>query len=111
MTEPLRDLRIGSLVVRRQPPIVGDYCITPTGRRAWTPCAYESALCQGETAVCDRCHFPYCAQHFSHHKRSFMGPPDTVLRFMGWLQRALEEIRKTDGKKRPRHNPREVRPE
>ena len=111
MTEPLRDLRVGGLVVRRQPPIVGDYCVTPTGRRAWTPCGYESALCQGPTTVCGRCRFPYCAQHYPHHTRSFTGPPDTVLRFMAWLLRALDEIRKSQGRNRPRHTPRELRPE
>ena len=77
MTAPKHDVRIGDVIIRRQPPVVGVFCKAPDSkgsRRA--VCVFPSKVCDGPSETCRMCRFPFCAAHFPKHLRRFTVPQD-----------------------------------
>jgi hypothetical protein len=94
-------LVIHGKTVRRQPPVVGDYCWPPSSGKVDAACAYESAACTaGQRDRCKRCGFPFCANHFPQHIRKIPAcPPDAWRSTMQRLRHGLDLIAKNP--KRP----------
>lgn len=95
---PIERLERNGVVLGRQPPVIVTWCRPPpTGRADW-PCAARSALCNGDSARCDRCHFAYCTYHLPLHRATKAYPPDAwrsvVRRFEAQLDRAVERVKK-----------------
>ena len=99
---PKLDIRIGPVVLRRQPPVVGLWCSPPTSTKATrTHCVYDNHGCAGDSKTCDLCEFPYCASHYPRHKRRFECPVDVWVLFnrrrLMWYDRV-----KSNPKTRPK---------
>lgn len=98
---PKRDIRIGDVVLRRQPPVVGVWCMPPTSANAEREgCVHPSAACEGDTATCRQCDYAFCAAHFPRHQRRFECPID-VWRTFDERRRAWYEAVKKNPKARP----------
>jgi hypothetical protein len=90
--EPKRDIRIGDVVLRRQPPVVGFWCSPPTAAKSTrTRCVYDNDACGDGSTVCPLCFFPFCDSHLKRHTRRFECPVDVWLTFnerrRRWYQR------------------------
>lgn len=90
--KPREVLEIDGAVIRRQPPIVGDYCSVPRSGRARWNCGYYAITCEGTGRRCPRCHFSYCEKHFSTHIREILAPPDTWNEFMRYLNDRMRAV-------------------
>ena len=101
---PKRDIRIGEVVLRRQPPVVGVWCMPPSSRNAdAAACVHPSELCEGPTETCLLCGFTFCALHSPKHKRRFECPVDIWLEF-DERRKAWYSLVKEDPNARPRVN-------
>jgi predicted nucleic acid binding AN1-type Zn finger protein len=79
---PKRNIAIGSVVLRRQPPVVIDWCKPPTPEKAGdAACVSRDHGCDGATTVCSLCRFPYCAAHLRRHRFLTDYPTDLWQKF------------------------------
>jgi hypothetical protein len=75
--EPKRNISVGPVVLRRQPPVVGQWCSPPTSKKAHEQqCVYRNAACGEGSKTCDLCFFPFCDEHYRVHSRRFEMPAD-----------------------------------
>jgi len=91
---PRKDLRINGILIRQQPPFVGDYCQTPDTKHVNDPCGHQATSCDGPTSKCGRCAFSYCAYHGPLHLRRFVAPRDAWIPMMKRLSDRLELVAK-----------------
>jgi hypothetical protein len=96
--EPKRDIRLGDVVLRRQPPVVGYWCSPPTAKKSHDPrCVYTNDACGPGSTRCPLCHFPFCNTHLGRHSRRFECPVDVWLVFderrRQWYDRVKENPR------------------
>ncbi len=95
MTSQRRDIRIGDVVLRRQPPVVGIWCMPPTSTNASrTDCVHPSAACEGKTEECRMCGYPFCASHFPRHIRRFECHIDVWRRFNARRRAWYDRVKK-----------------
>lgn len=92
--QPRQVLVVDGVSIRRQPPIVGDWCNTPRSGRADWDCGYKAGTCKGQKRVCPRCHFGFCERHFPGHFRGFYAPPDAWNRMMTELREEMKAAAK-----------------
>ncbi|MHB8632754.1 MAG: hypothetical protein ACYDBQ_02135 [Thermoplasmatota archaeon] len=88
--KPKLKLERNGIVIREQPPVVGDYCKTPHTGNVDAPCGYQAATCRGEPAACPRCGFAYCEAHYPTHTKAFEAPPDAWKAIMKRLNAGIE---------------------
>ena len=88
---PKETLQVNGVTIRRQPPIVGDYCRVPRSGRANWSCGYRATTCKGESTKCPRCHFQYCGHHYKGHVSTILAPPDVWMSLMRKLRENLED--------------------
>jgi hypothetical protein len=99
---PKRDIRIGDVVLRRQPPVIGIWCMPPTTAKSErTDCGHRSPVCEGPTSTCEVCGFPFCASHFPRHRRRFECPID-IWRVFDERRKAWYERVKARPKSKPK---------
>lgn len=77
MTAPVYDIRIGDVIVRKQPPVLVRFCKPPDSKNCRdTVCVFKSAACDGPTITCPECDFPRCKTHHDVHRRKLTFPRD-----------------------------------
>src|SRR5690349_19934104 len=75
--EPRRDIRIGDKVLRKQPPVMIQWCGAPTTKNAYDPaCAYHNTVCSSGRQICGLCHFPFSDAHYPIHSKVTYMPSD-----------------------------------
>ena len=88
--------------MRRQPPVVGTWCMPPTSTNATrTTCVHPSAACEGALTTCATCRYTFCASHMPRHTRRFECPVD-VWRAFDARRRTWYDRVKANPKARPR---------
>jgi hypothetical protein len=102
MTAPVRDIRMGDRIIRRQPPVIVHWCRPPTRGHANDPeCVFRNASCNGPTITCSTCHYPRCQVHDAIHRKHLTFPADIwvelVRRMIAW-----HRVVGADPSKRPR---------
>lgn len=75
--------------IRRQPPIVGDFCNVPATREVPWECPVDSCGAGGPN--CGRCGYTYCENHFPGHVRPLLVPPDAFHTFLKRLKAATSK--------------------
>lgn len=102
MVAPAIDVRVGNIVLRKQPPVVVHYCDPPTSTKAVRQdCVYDNVACTAGSSRCPECHFPFCDNHFPKHRRRREVPVDVWKQFLVNLNRWREVVGKNP-KARPR---------
>jgi hypothetical protein len=91
MAKPREHLVVEGVVLRRQPPIIIEWCKTPESANVRSPCGHAARTCVGASQACDRCGFTYCQAHFGPHIRRDVAPRDAWQTMVRKLRRALEK--------------------
>lgn len=98
---PKPDIRNGPHLIRKQPPVVGQWCLPPSSGHVESPCAHYASTCEGDSRRCDLCGWPFCQTHYPRHTRRFECPRDIWLLFdarrRSWYERVT-----ADPKQRPK---------
>lgn len=96
--EPVEVLEVLGRTIRRQPPVVVQYCRTPRSGRASWPCGYRAASCHGQANKCPTCAFSYCDHHLPLHVTRLYVPPDAWNTTVKRLLAAMEACARNGGR-------------